>query len=323
MSRFLVRRLLQMIPLLLFISLLSFMIAELSPGDPVMMYVNPGKKPPTAEQLQQLRHTLGYDRPPYVRYFIWLGNIFKGNWGYSARTNAPVIDEINARLPNTLLLGGASFLLTIILAIPIGVFSAVKRYSILDYITTFGAFVGISIPIFWFAMVLIVIFSTTLGWLPSVGMQTLGKNLTGWAKIWDVGKHLLLPTIALSITSVGAWSRYQRSNMLEVLSQDYIRTARGKGLKERTVIWTHAFGNSLIPMVTLLGLSLPDLVNGAFITESVFGWPGMGRLGIQAITTRDYPLVMAVTMFSALMVVIGNLIADVLYTLVDPRIRQG
>lgn len=322
MPRFLVRRLIQMIPLLLFISLLSFLIAELSPGDPVMMYIRPDKKPPTAEQLEEIRHKLGYDRPVYLRYFSWLRNIAVGNWGYSLRTHALVTNEIGARLPNTLLLGGASLLLTILISIPIGLLSAVKRYTLIDYFATFGAFLGISIPIFWFAMILIEIFSNTLHILPSVGMSTPGQDLQGYAKFWDIAKHLILPSIALSVTSIGFWSRYQRATLLEVLNQDYIRTARAKGVKERFVIWRHAFRNSLIPMVTLAGLSLPDLVNGAYITESVFGWPGMGRLGIQAIVQRDYPLVMGVTMLSALLVVVGNLTADVLYAVVDPRIKQ-
>jgi peptide/nickel transport system permease protein len=323
MTRYLIRRLLQVIPLLLFISVLSFAIAEFSPGDPVMMYVHPDKKSPSAEELQAIRHALGYDLPVYLRYFSWLRNIFSGNWGYSLKTHAPVADEISARLPATLLLGAAALFLTVVISIPIGVLSAVKRYTLFDYLATFGAFLGISIPIFWFAMIMIEVFSNRLGLVPSVGMQTLGGNLNGFEKVLDVGKHLILPALALSITSVGFWSRYQRSTLLEVMNQDYIRTARGKGLRESIVLWRHAFRNSLIPMITLFGLSLPDLVNGAFITESVFGWPGMGRLGILAITSRDYPVVMAITMLSALLVVVGNLIADVLYAVVDPRIQQG
>jgi peptide/nickel transport system permease protein len=311
-----------MIPLLIVISLLSFAIAELAPGDPVMMYLSPTKRDLTTQELNVIRHQLGLDKPVYVRYIYWLGNVFRGNWGYSLRTNDTVLDEIGSRLPNTILLGGISLLIAIVVAVPVGVISAVKRNSIIDYTATLGAFIGISIPSFWLALALIELFSYKLGILPSIGMSSLQEGLSGSQKVWDVVRHLILPVFTLSFSSIGYWSRYQRSTMLEVLNQDYVRTARAKGLKENLVIWRHAFRNSLIPMVTLAGLSLPELVNGAYITEAIFGWPGMGRLGISAITSRDYPVVMGVTMLSALLVVGGNLLADICYSLVDPRISN-
>ncbi len=323
MGQYLIRRLLLLIPLLLVISFISFMVMHFAPGDPVAMYVNPQKRSMTAAELNDLRHKLGLDRPVLVQYVYWLGNTAQGNWGYSLKSRAPVTEEIFSRLPNTLLLGGISLLLTLILAVPIGMFSAVSRYSLLDYLATIGAFLGISIPGFWLALLLIQVFSNDLHWFPSVGMQTFGKEMTRMQQMGDVFMHLVLPVLALSVVEIAYWARYQRSSLLEVLHQDYIRTARAKGLTERWVIWKHAFRNSLIPMVTLLGLTLPDLVNGSYIIESVFGWPGMGRLGVSSILQRDYPVVMGVTMLSALLVVSGNLIADMMYAFVDPRIHQG
>lgn len=321
MIEYLVRRVLQMIPLLIFISIFSFAIAEFAPGDPVMMYISPEKRELTAEELDVIRHELGLDRPVHVRYLTWVKDMFEGNWGYSLRTSNTVRNEIMARLPNTMMLGGLSLFLTIVISIPIGVISALKRHTIVDYVVTLGAFIGISMPSFWLALILIELFANRLGILPSVGMTNVGRNITGWAHVLDVGKHLILPAITLSFTSIAYWSRYQRATLIENLNLDYITTARGKGLSERIVVFRHAFRNALIPVVTLAGLSLPDIVNGAYITESVFGWPGMGRLGITAIQNRDYPVVMGVTMLSALLVVGGNLVADILYVMVDPRIR--
>ncbi len=321
MTRYLMRRLLQMIPLLFVISLLSFMIAALAPGDPVYQYVNPRKRPPTQEELDAIRHRYGLDRPVYIRYFIWLKDIAQGDWGYSMITKNEVTDEVLSRLPNTILLSGLALVFAIVVAIPLGVLSAVKRYSIIDYVTTFIAFVGISIPGFWFALLIVALFSNKLGWLPSVGMSSISGNLEGIEKTIDVAKHLVLPVLALSFTEIAYWMRYQRASLLENMTQDFVRTARSKGLKESTVIWRHAFRNSLLTTVTLIGLSLPWLVNGSYITESIFGWPGMGRLGITSILARDYPVVMAVTMLSALLVIGGNLLSDIMYAFVDPRTR--
>jgi peptide/nickel transport system permease protein len=321
MTRYLIRRLLQMIPLLIFISLISFMVAAFAPGDPVYQYVNPRKRAPTEEELAIIRHRYGLDRPVYVRYFIWLGDIFKGNWGYSMLTKNEVTEEVLTRLPNTILLSGCALFFAILVSIPLGVISAVKRYSLVDYITTFIAFVGISVPSFWFALLIVALVSLKLGWLPSVGMSSVSGDLEGMKGVIDVAKHLVLPVIALSFSEAAYWMRYQRASLLENLQQDFVRTARSKGLREGIVIWRHAFRNSLVSTVTLIGLSLPWLVNGSYITESIFGWPGMGRLGITSIMGRDYPVVMAVTMLSALLVIIGNLISDIMYAFVDPRTR--
>ncbi|MCE5208752.1 MAG: ABC transporter permease [Chloroflexi bacterium] len=323
MKSYFFRRLLLTIPLLIFISLFSFMIMHISPGDPLAMYMNPEKRGMTPEQMEQLRHQLGLDRPVAVQYFYWLKNTLQGNWGYSLKTKAPVLQEILSRLPNTLLLGAASLLLTLLIGIPLGVLSAIKHYSFIDYLTTVISFIGISMPGFWFALLLIFIFSYHFNWLPSVGMQTIGFEMSGTEKTLDILKHMILPVLTLSIVEIGYWARYQRSTLLEVMNQDYVRLARAKGVTEKNVIWKHAFRNALLPMITLLGLTLPELVNGSYIVESIFGWPGLGRLGVNSILQRDYPIVMGVTMLSALLVVGGNILADLLYALFDPRIRQG
>lgn len=321
MTRYLIRRILQMIPLLLVISILSFLIMHLAPGDPTAMYADP-LKPISSdpEALKLLRHQLGLDEPVYVQYWKWLVNTVKGDWGYSFINRQPVINNIGDRLPNTILLACVSILVALIIAIPIGILTALKQYSIFDYLVTTGAFFGISIPTFWLALILMYIFSYKLQWLPTVGMHSLREQYTGIRATIDVFMHLLLPGIVLSMNSMASWTRYMRSSLLEVVAEDYIRTARSKGLREKTVIMRHALKNSLIPMITLLGLSVPSIVGGAFITETVFGWPGMGRLGVNAIFQRDYPLIMGVTMMSSLLVVIGNLMADIAYAWADPRI---
>lgn len=323
MNQYIIRRLLQMIPILIFISLVSFLVMHFAPGDPVAMYANPEKRVLTAEERREIITRLGLDQPVYIQYFKWLGNTLQGNWGYSYKSKAPVTQEVFTRLPNTLLLAGSALLLTLVLSIPIGVLTAVKRYTWIDYVVSVLAFIGMSMPGFWLALVMVDIFSINLGWFPAVGIQTYGKDLAGFQATLDKFKHLVLPAIAMGVVEIAYWARYQRSSMLEVMGQDYVRTARAKGLNERIVLWKHTFRNALIPMITLAGLTLPDLVNGSYIIETVFGWPGLGRLGVSSILTRDYPVVMGVTMLSALMVVAGNLAADLVYSVADPRIEQG
>jgi len=321
MIRYLIRRILQAIPILFIISFIAFAIVQLAPGDPTVIYMNPEKKVLTAEEVAALRIRLGLDRPLYIQYVSWLSNTLQGDWGYSLATKRPVLTEISTRLPHTLLLSGVALLLALMISIPAGSISALKKYTFIDYAATFGAFVGLSIPSFWFALVVVQLFGKTLGWLPTVGMHTLGANLTGWTSIVDVAKHLILPALVLSLVQMAQWTRYQRSSLVEVLNQDYIRTARSKGLSEKTVLLRHAFKNALIPLVTIAGLTLPNLINGSFVVETIFGWPGMGRLGISAIEKRDYPVIMGVTMLSSLMVIMGNLLADLTYAFIDPRIR--
>lgn len=321
MSRFLVRRLLQMVPLLIGISILSFLVIRLAPGDPTSVYIDPNKPPPSAEDMARLRADLGLDQPVPVQYVHWLTNAVQGDLGFSLSGRRPVTEELDERLPNTLLLGLASLVLTLIVSIPIGILSAVYRYTLLDYVITLLSFAGLSIPGFVVALFLIQFFAVENRWLPSTGMRDVRENYEGWREVQDIARHLVLPAIALSAASIARWARYQRSSLLEVLNQDYIRTARAKGVRERGVLRVHALRNALLPMITLGGLSIPQLVSGAFIIEYVFGWPGMGRLAVNAALKRDYPVIMGVTMVSALFIVVGNFLADVAYHWADPRIR--
>lgn len=320
MTQYLIRRLIQSIPLLLVISLLTFAIIEIAPGEATQMYINP-ERGADAEYIAQVRASLGLDQPVHVRYISWLGKTLSGDMGFSLRTRRPVTLEVGERLPNTLLLSGSALLLSFMIAVPIGVISAIKRYTIIDYTFSVLALVGISVPIFWTALLLLQIFAIQLNWFPSSGMVSVRESYTGFRATLDVLHHMVLPTIVLSLAQVASWSRYQRSALLEVLDQDYIRTAHGKGLSVRRVMNVHALRNSLIPMITLVGISVPSIVTGAYITETIFSWPGIGRLGVNAVSGRDYPVIMAVTMLSALLIVFGNLLADIAYAWADPRIR--
>jgi peptide/nickel transport system permease protein len=319
MARYVIRRLLQAIPLLIAISLLTFLIVEIAPGDAAQMYIDPDQGSDPA-YIEQVRLSLGLEQPAYVRYGAWLVKTLSGDFGFSFRTRRAVSLEVGDRLPNTLLLSGTSLLLSFLLAVPIGVISALNRYTLIDYAVTTLSLIGISIPIFWIALLFIQVFAIQLNWLPASGMRSARESYEGGRAALDVLEHMILPTIVLSLAQIASWSRYQRSALLDVLGQDYIRTARGKGLRNRQVI-IHALRNALLPMVTLVGISIPGIVTGAFITETIFSWPGLGRLGVDAVNGRDYPVIMAVTMLSASLIVGGNLLADLAVAWVDPRIR--
>lgn len=321
MTTFLLRRTLQMIPLLLGISVLAFLIVKATPGDQTMVYIDPNRPPPSAEDMARIRAELGLDQPLPVQYVRWLGDVLQGDLGFSLSGRRAVSAEIGDRLPATLLLGVSSLLFALVLAIPVGILSAVRRYTMLDYAITFLAFVGISMPGFFLALLLMQVFSVQLGWLPTTGIRDVRESYTGMAAVLDIGRHLVLPTVALGTASLARWVRYQRSSVLDVLAQDYIRTARAKGVRENRVMRIHALRNALLPMVTLIGLSIPQIVSGSFVIEFVFGWPGLGLLGINAALKRDFPVIMGVTMLTALFIVIGNLLADIAYHWIDPRIR--
>lgn len=321
MSRFLVRRLLQMIPLLLGISILSFLIIKSAPGDPLVVYIDPNKPPPSAEDMANLRAKLGLDQPVMVQYVNWLGSALQGDLGFSLTGRRAVSAEIGDRLPATMLLGLSSLLVALLLSIPIAILSAVRRYTLLDYIITTLSFIGISMPAFFLALLLMQIFSVQLRWLPTTGMRDVRENYQGMAAVADVALHLILPTIALGTASLARWVRYQRSSLLDVLSQDYIRTARAKGVPEGRILRFHALRNALMPLVTLVGLSIPQLVSGSFIVEFVFGWPGLGLLAVNAALKRDFPIIMGVTMLTAIFIVLGSFLADLAYHWIDPRIR--
>jgi peptide/nickel transport system permease protein len=265
---------------------------------------------------------LGLNNPWHIQYFTWLKETLSGNLGYSIRYKRPVVDLIQTRIWPTFLLSFSSLFLSFIIAVPIGVLSATRQYSKVDYLFTIFAMTGLSIPVFFFGIAMIKIFSFDIRLFPVGGMVTAGLNHANWLEYaLDVGKHLILPLTVLSMAGIASFTRYTRSCMLEVIRQDYVRTARAKGLSERVVIYKHTLRNALIPVITILGLSLPAIFSGAILTETVFVWPGMGLLNIEAVTARDYPLLMGINLFLAILVLLGNLLADLLYAVVDPRIR--
>ena len=320
MTRYVIQRVVQIIPMLILISILSFVLMRLAPGDPARFFLDP-EKAVDPEKLANIRHSLGLDQPVPIQYIRWLGRVLQGDLGYSFRSRVPVAEEIFARLPNTVKLGLAATLLSLIVAIPVGTISALKQYSIFDYLSTLFAFLGISMPNFWIGLLLIYIFVGQLGILPAVGTESVPAPTDAWARFVDSLKHYIMPTVVLGMQSMASWARYQRSSLLEVIRQDYIRTARAKGLCETTVLLRHALRNALIPLITLAMLSVPRLLGGAFITESIFSWPGVGRLAVHALYTRDYPIIQGITLMSAALVLLANLLADILYAMVDPRVR--
>src|SRR5687767_1836955 len=321
MRTYLIRRLVQNAILLLFISALVYFILYLVPGGP---FDNLRQGPvdsaaATEAQIKRLEQLLGLDKPFHERYFHWLRNVARGDWGMSwtVAFGQPVWRTIEARLGNTLLLMGASALLSLVIALPIGIYSAVRQYSVWDYIITAFSFFGLSLPTFWFGVMLLIAFAVVFPIFPAGGAANIGQNTS----IWERLRYLALPCTVLTLTQVAGWSRFIRSSMLEVLRQDYMRTARAKGVPFWDVVNKHGLRNAILPVITLLGLEIPQLFGGAIITEAIFTWPGMGRLFIQGIAASDWPLVQAITMISAILVVGGNLLADVLYAIIDPRIR--
>ncbi len=320
MYRLILRRFLLAIPTLFVVSFLSFGIMKAAPGDPVRMYVAGGMSKGSVEDIERIRHNLGLDRPIYVQYIAWLRNTLRGDLGYSLATRRPVAQIIAEKLPASISLMGISFLLSMTIGIGIGVLSAAKQYSLFDYVVTVLAFLGNSLPAFWIALMLIWLFSVRLGWLPTGHMSSYE---TTDSPILDYAKHYVLPVTTLSLVSLVSWVRYQRASMLESLQQDYVRTARAKGLAERVVLIRHAWRNSLVPIVTLIGFSVANLVGGSYIIETIFSWPGMGQLGFDALLKRDYPVMMGVTLLSAIFIIFGNLLADLTYILVNPQIRES
>jgi peptide/nickel transport system permease protein len=313
--QYIIKRLLQAIPLLIGVSIIGFAMMHLAPGGPLAVYtLNPTI---TAQDIERIKHVFGLDQAIHIQYVKWAYGIFTGNWGFTFFGGRPVLNVILERFPATLLLMGSGMSLAIIIGMLIGILGAVRRYSIFDYLATTGAMVALSFPTFWFGLMTIFIFSLKLGWLPSGGMFTLG----GEENILDLFKHLILPTVVLALVLVAQWSRYSRSSFLEVIHQDYIRTAKSKGLSGRRILFRHAFPNAVAPLIALAGIQLPWLFSGALVTETIFGWPGMGRLFVDALTMKEYPVLMGMIMITAIFVIIGNLLADVINALIDPRIR--
>jgi peptide/nickel transport system permease protein len=314
---FILRRLLSAIPVLFIITFATFALMQLLPGGPLAAYEN---NPEISQKdIERLRHEMGLDRPIHVQYWAWFKNFVQGDWGYSFTTKRPVIVEIWDRLPNTLLLTGISLLAALIIAIPAGIISATRQYSIFDHITTTLAYIGRSMPVFYSGLLLIIIFSIWLRWLPSGGMQTLGQTFS----LTDSLRHLFLPVLSLSTLIAAKYVRFLRTSMLEVIHLDYIRTAAAKGLSERVIVYKHAFRNAAIPLVTVVAIDLPVLFAGALFTETIYSWPGMGRLFVDAATRFDYSVVMGIVAAIAFLVVVSNLLADVVYAILDPRITYS
>jgi peptide/nickel transport system permease protein len=317
MTRYIIRRLLTAIPTLVAISMVIFTILALAPGDPLAEFaVNPSVPP---EVRQRIRKSMGLDDPIPVRYTKWFTSILRGDFGYSFRSRSPVSDLMLQRLPTTLYVIGTAYLISVLLAIPIGVISAVKQYSIFDNIATTLAFIGFSLPTFFTGLLLILIFSVKLGWFPMIYRATIDEP--GLRGLWLKIEQAIMPITVLALFETAALTRYTRASMLETIHQDYVRTARAKGLGELTVISRHALRNALIPVVTIIALSMPGIFTGAVITEQIFRVPGMGSLLITAINDNDTPVIMAITIIFSALVVLFNLIADVLYGVLDPRIK--
>lgn len=318
MIQYTIKRILKMIPTLIVISIIFFSIISFAPGDFIDSKANPTM---SAEKIEQLKSIYDLDKPAPIRYLNWAKNAIKGNFGDSLRYKQPVTQVINSYVWNSFYLASISFVLCLIISIPIGIISATKQYSGFDKTFTLLSFISISLPSFFVALVSIKIFSLNLGIFPIGGMTTAGSKATGMENFIDIAKHMFLPVVSLTIIQFGALVRYVRTSMLEVIRQDYIRTARAKGLKEKIVIYKHALRNGLIPVITFIGMSIPGLFAGAIITETIFVWPGIGKIGYDAILNRDYTLVMGFNMFMAVLTLVGNLLSDVLYAVIDPRIK--
>lgn len=320
MFAFAVRRLLQAGLILLLVTFISFVIMNFAPGNALQTFIDP-RIPP--EQIARAERSLGLDRPVPVQYVSWLRAVASGNLGYSIRSGERVLSLIAGRLLPTLSLMGTAFALMFVLSLIIGTVSAARPYSLADYTATLLAFAGISIPSFFLALTLIYVFAVQLGWLPTSGLQNYQASLEGWQLVMSRLRHLILPALVLTLTGVAELVRHVRSAVSESLAQDYVRTARGKGVSERRVLLGHALRNSWLPIISLLGVALPRFFSGAVVVEVIFAWPGMGRLLVDAVFARDYPVAMGINLFAAMLVLLGSLLADSLYALADPRIRYA
>jgi peptide/nickel transport system permease protein len=320
MGAYIIRRLIGLPPLILGITLITFLLIHATPGSPVDdLKLTPEIK---EEDLQSIKRTLGIDRPLHEQYIVWVAQLAQGDLGISLKTYQPVRKELFERLPNTLLLTISALLVALLLAIPIGVIAALKRNSWFDHLTTIVSTLGQSIPAFWLGLMLIIVFAVQfkvwgLPSLPSGGTRTLPNG----GDLADRLRHLVLPVTALAVAQMATWARYIRSQMLEVIRQDFVRTARAKGLPDRIVVIRHAFRNAILPLITLIGLTIPNLFGGAVIIEAIFGWPGIGSLVISAAGNRDYTVVMGTVLFISVITVLSNLLADICYGVADPRIR--
>ncbi len=320
MGQYLLRRIAITIPVLIGITIATYVIVNLAPGDPVTALISPEAAASLGpDWVAEQREQLGLNKPLPVRYAIWMRELVRGNLGYSTQDRQPVGHKIWLRVGPTLRLMGSALLLSLLISLPVGILSALKQYSLLDYIVTVLGFAAVAIPSFFLGLAGIFIFSIKLGWLPTANMNTVGKSVT----VLDSIRHLILPATVLGLAEAAPLIRYIRSSMLEVVRHEYVTVARSKGLPERVVIYRHALRNALIPVVTGVALRLPILLGGTIIVETIFAWPGMGQLAITAVQARDYPVIMAINLIAATMILTSNLTADILYAVIDPRIRYS
>lgn len=314
MLTMIVKRILQAIPMIFVISIVSFILIRLAPGDPVTALISPES---SLQDIEKIRENMGLNDNYAVQYIRWGKAILNGNFGYSFANHRPVLEQIIERIPATLLLMGTAMLVSLFLGTFIGLISAMHKDGIIDRIFILLSYMGISIPSFWFAMIALQIFSIKLNILPSIGMRTIGVNTFS-----DLLKHLIMPVLTLSIADTAVISRYIRSRTIEQMHADYVVTEIAQGASKTEVFFKSILKNAILPIITLIGMSLPNLISGAFVTESIFGWPGMGQLGMKSIFAYDYPMIMATTMFASMLLIVGNLISDILYGIVDPRIKD-
>jgi peptide/nickel transport system permease protein len=318
MTRYLIQRLFEVVPILLGLSVIMFALLAFAPGDPIDVMLSHAPQS-VGVDIAALKRAYGLDQPVPVRYVRWLGRVVQGDLGWSIQDRMPVRTMLAERIPRSLLLMGSGLLLAIAVAVPVGIYAALRQYSIGDYAVSIVGFVGFSVPLFWMGLGLIYIFSIKLRWLPPGGYSS--QAATGVASVPDLVRHLVLPMIVIAMYNMAATMRYTRSAMLEVIHQDYVRTARAKGLSESAVTVRHAARNALIPVVTVLALTLPALIGGAPVTESIFSWPGVGQLLVQSVVAGDLVVAQSVLMMLAAMVLVANILADIVYVLIDPRVR--
>lgn len=316
MKKYILRRFLQMIPTLIGVSIIVFFLFALLPGD----YIDSNPKL-TPERAHELKVMYGLDKPIIQRYILWVKDVFSGNFGFSLKYQEPVTSLLNKFIWNSFIIAVVTLLLTWSIALLIGTFSALKQHSWFDRLVTLGVFAAMSFPSFFLGLLMIKVFAVDLKLLPIGGMIDTGSNSTGFAHFMEIARHMVLPVTILTLLSIGSLTRYFRTSMLDVIRLDFIRTARAKGLKEKAVIFKHALKNAILPAITLLGFELPGLFSGAIITEQIFNWPGVGRVQLEALSFRDYPVLMAFTMLLSFLTVAGNFLADILYAAADPRIR--
>ena len=318
MARYILKRLLTAVIVLFGLSIIIFALIHLQPGNPYSTMIDPSVSP---EVLKEMLTKIGYYDPIYIKYIKWISRVFTGDLGYSIYYGKPVLDIIGTRMLNTIILSSFALIVSIVLGIIIGIFCAIKKNTLFDYIVTVFSFIGVSIPAFFFGLILIKIFSFDLKLLPISGMSTLGNDYTGLKSIMDTLKHMILPGTVLAFLQSTAFIRYTRSSMIDVLDKEYITTARSKGLTKTKAIFKHGFKNALIQIVTIICLQIPFLFSGALLTETVFVWPGIGRLSYESVLNRDYSLIMGILMILSIIILLSNLVADILYAVIDPRIR--